>query len=82
MAYLPPRCELFKPTTVLGWICCACGHFTAYKSRQCHNHNCDHWRCYKPIPETPREAPKKRPGRPPKKKHAKRSKSLERSIRS
>jgi len=47
MAYLPPRCELFKP-----------------------------------IPETPREAPKKRPGRPPKKKHAKRSKSLERSIRS
>lgn len=65
MAYIPSRCELFKPTAILGWICCECGHFAAYKRRKCRH--CGHKRCEKPLPEKPREAPQRKPGRPPKK---------------
>lgn len=65
MAYKPLRCETFTPTGVKGWICCACGHFSAWKRKTCHN--CEHARCEQVLPEQPRrEEPKKKPGRPKK----------------
>ncbi len=43
MAYIPAACEAFQaPGVLLGWICCACGHFNPKKGKACRTcrHDC------------------------------------------